>query len=80
MLLQAGLVKRIHVNQHNIKFNLKGNGEMRPPFTVKYRGETWVGYEVEVMGKSKVVFLPNTPMACGATAWIETTAAVWMQE
>jgi hypothetical protein len=66
--------KKIHVNQHNIRANLKDGGN-RPVVTVKtYKSNTY-GHVVEILGPSKVIY-PEKPMACGARVWIETEEAV----
>lgn len=73
--------KRIHVNQHNIKANAKDNGD-RPVITVKTYKDNVYGHEVDIWGKSKVVYSPDKPLSCGAKVWIETEAdiAVWTND
>ncbi len=66
-------VKRIHVNQHNIRANSKG--EDRPVITCKTSSGNHYGHHVEIHGPSLVVY-PDKPMACGAKVWIETLAAI----
>ena len=65
----------IHVNQHIIKANAKGE-EQRPPLTVKTYKENRKAYEVEFNGPCKVIYSPDKPLACGAKVWIETHAPV----
>jgi hypothetical protein len=67
--------KRIHVNQHNIKFNQK-HGTNKPVITVKTYKENVYGNEVQILGQSIVVYRPTKPLSCGAKVWIETDAEV----
>lgn len=73
--LEAGVLKRIHVNQHHIRANRKDGGS-RPVVTVKCRGKTYTGQAAEISGKSRVVYRPNKPLSCGARLWIETQSEV----
>ena len=69
------MIKRIHVNQHNIKANMKDGGN-RAVITVKtYKSNTYA-HEVEIKGDSKVVYRPDKPLSCGAKVWIETKGEV----
>lgn len=65
----------IHVNQHVIKANKK-NKKNDPVLTVKTYKKTRYGHEVIIKGDSKVVYRPDKPLSCEATAWIETHADV----
>lgn len=73
--------KRIHVNQHAIKRNLKRQREksgepLEPCITVKtYKSNTYAN-EVIILGDSKVIYRPDNPLSCGAKVWIETTAEI----
>lgn len=65
----------IHVNQHVIKSNAK-TGERNPVLTVKtYKTNTYA-YDVEILGPSRVIYRPDSPLSCGAKVWIETHAEV----
>lgn len=68
---------RIHVNQHNIKYNANPNHEdKKPVLSVKtYKGNITCN-EVEILGESRVVYSPDKPLSCGAKVWIETEAEV----
>ena len=67
--------KKIHINMHVIRSNKK-NGTNNPVITVKtYKSNTY-GHEVEILGKSKVVYSPDKPLSCGARVWIETDGEV----
>ena len=60
---------------HVIRSNKK-NGTNDPVITVKtYKSNTY-GHEVEILGKSKVVYSPDKPLSCGARVWIETDSEV----
>ena len=68
------MIKRIHINQHNIKHNAKNPDDLLPPVTVKtYNGNT-KGFEALIQGQSRVVYSPDKPLSCGAKVWIETEA------
>ena len=68
------MITRIHVNQHHIKANAKG--EDLPVLTVKTYKENRTCNEVVVHGPSRVVYSPDTPLSCGAKVWVETEAEV----
>ena len=68
------MLKRIHVNQHNIRANAKGDD--LPVFTVKTYNENLKGERVVIKGYSELVYSPDKPLDCGAKVWIETTADV----
>jgi hypothetical protein len=65
----------IHVNQHNIKANLKGSN--KPVITCKtYKSNNYAN-NVNILDENgKVVatikYSPNNPLSCGAKVWIET--------
>jgi hypothetical protein len=67
--------KRIHINQHKIRSNKKNNTE-EPVITVKTSKSNNYAKEVEILGKSKLVYKPNNPLSCGARVWIETNEKV----
>ena len=67
--------KRIHVNQHNIRANGKDNGD-RPVITVKTYKDNRYCNQVEIPGKSKVLYRPDKPLSCGAKVWVETDSDV----
>ncbi len=65
----------IHVNQHEVKANVK-NGTDNPVLTVKtYKSNTYA-HEIEIKGDSRIVYSPDKPLSCGARVWIETEAEV----
>jgi hypothetical protein len=63
--------KKIHINQHIIRSNKK-NGTEEPVITVKTSKSNTYAKEVEIFGKSKLIYSPNKPLSCGARVWIET--------
>jgi hypothetical protein len=69
---------RIHVNQHNIRANLKGAD--LPVLTVKTYKENVKCNRVAVHGPSTVVYSPDKPLSCGAKVWIETESEVTVDE
>ena len=79
------MMTRIHVNQHIIRANSKGQ-EPRPPLTVKtykgnlvackLQGSNLVAWGVFIQGSSRVVYSPDKPLSCGAKVWIETDSEV----
>jgi hypothetical protein len=71
---------RIHVNQHNIKWNAKNhewagsnydNLYARPVITVKTYKSNEYADSVEINGPSRVIYSPDKPLSCGARVWIE---------
>jgi hypothetical protein len=73
--LPAGALKRIHVNQHNLRQRVSGNGSA-PCYTIKHKGQTIWAHEVLIDGPSKLVERIDSPLGCGARLWIETTSEV----
>jgi hypothetical protein len=66
----------VHVNQHNIRHNLKNPDDMKPVLTVKtYKTNTYTN-EVIIHGSSKVIYSPDKPLSCGARVWLETDGEV----
>jgi hypothetical protein len=63
--------KKIHINQHIIRSNKK-NGTEEPVITIKTSKSNTYANEVEIFGKSKLIYSPNKPLPCGARVWIET--------
>ena len=69
------MIKRIHINQHKIRSNKKNNIE-EPVITVKTSKSNNYAKEVEILGKSKLLYKPNNPLSFGAKVWIETNEKV----
>jgi hypothetical protein len=76
----TAMLKRIHVNQHVIRDNLKTVANA-PCVTVQtYKGPQY-GHRVDVLDKEgnvicSVVQQIEKPLSCGARVWIETEAEV----
>ena len=63
----------VHVNQHNIRSNIKAKpGERKPVLTVKTYKDNQYGNEVVINGPCRVIYSPDKPLSCGARVWIET--------
>jgi len=75
MVMPAGTLKRLHVNQHIIKSNIK-HATDEPTCTVQWRGKSYVGRDVIVKGPSTLIQRMHKPLSCGARIWIETRAEV----
>ncbi|HUU86959.1 MAG TPA: hypothetical protein VMX17_04310 [Candidatus Glassbacteria bacterium] len=65
----------IHVNQHNIKANAKGDN--KPVITCKTYKSNEYANEVIIYGQdgkeaARIVYSPDKPLSCGAKVWIET--------
>ena len=69
------MLKRIHINQHKIKYNKKHNTN-EPVITVKTSKSNDYGHQVDINGSSKLVYKTNKPLSCGAKVWIETEAEI----
>jgi hypothetical protein len=69
----------IHVNQHNIKANVKG--ENLPVLTCKtyktneYANEAII-YGQDGLPAAVIKYSPDKPLSCGAKVWIETYGKV----
>ena len=63
--------KKIHINQHKIRANKKNNTN-EPVITVKTSKSNTYASEVDILGKSKLVYRHLKPLPCGARVWIET--------
>ena len=72
------MITRIHVNQHNLRANVKDGGD-RPTITCKDYKQNRKGRVVKIHGPSRVVDAEAdgiTPLPCGARIWIETESEV----
>jgi hypothetical protein len=70
------MLKRIHINQHNIKSNRKAGDPKLPVITIKTYKENTYAHEIEINGPCKLVYRPDEPLSCGAHVWIETDSQV----
>jgi hypothetical protein len=69
------MLARIHVNQHNIRANIKGAA--LPVITVKSGKSNQYGNRVDILDDegnvvATVIYSPEKPLSCGAKVWIET--------
>ena len=77
------MLKRIHVNRHNIAYNKKHKDDPdfveRMPFTVKtYKSNTKTN-RVRCPDGVTLVYQPDKPMPCGAVAWMENKGRVYVE-
>ena len=68
------MIVRVHVNQHVVRRN-KRCGEHAPPLRIIRKGKSEPAWEVELIGKARVVYSPDKPLKCGARVWIEAEDA-----
>ena len=79
-------MKYIHVNQGNIKGNLKTrrtgrNQELQPVITIKEGRTNVYCNAVAILGPSKVIYGHDKPLlSCGARVVIETNAEIEILE
>ena len=72
LVAQTEMKAMIHVNQHNIRHNIKNTSDRRPVITIKtYKSNEYVD-GVEIIGPSKLVYSPDKPLSCGARLWLES--------
>ena len=71
--------KFIHVNQHHIRSNIKGN-EPKPVITIKEGKTNTYCNEVEILGPSKIRYCGEGEtkplLSCGARVVIETEGEI----
>jgi len=77
--LNKGYIKRIHVNQHIIKANRK-NGSNNPVLTIKTTSDNIKANHIMIGDNVRLCYAPESPLACGATIWIETTEEINIQD
>lgn len=75
LVMPAGTIKRIHVNQHIVRANIKAEADNHS-VTVQWKGKSYIARDVAVRGASTVMQRMNKPLSCGARIWIETRAEV----
>lgn len=61
----------VHVNRQMIDRNRKDGGN-RPTLIVRNGNETTYGSAVHFQGPCSLVYNNDSPLKCGARAWIET--------
>lgn len=77
--LQNGYIKRIHVNQHIIKSNRK-HGKSDAVLTIKTTSGNTKANHIMIGENVRLCYAPESPLACGATIWIETTEEISLQD
>ena len=77
--LNKGYIKRIHVNQHVIKTNKK-TGSNDPVLTIKTTKKNVKANHIMIGDNVRLCYAPESPLACGATIWIETTEQINIQD
>lgn len=79
ILQEGGKVKKIHINQHNIRSNKTKETDL-PVITIKIGSKNYYCNEIEIMGPSKVIYCGSGDqkplISCGARVVVETTAEV----
>ena len=75
IVMRAGTIKRIHVNQHMIRRN-KATGEKNNVITVQWRNKSYPVEDVKIKGPANAIYSPDKPLSCGAHVWVETKAEV----
>ena len=77
------MLKRIHVNRHNIAYNKRHKDDPdfleRMPFTVKTYKDNYKLDYVECLDRVRLVYQPDKPLPCGAVAWMETKGRVYVE-
>ena len=76
--LNKGYIKRIHVNQHIIKANRK-KGTKDAVLTIKTTSDNIKANHIMIGDNVRLCYAPQSPLACGATIWIETTEEINIQ-
>ena len=73
--------KYIHVNQHNIRNNLKLDREKKPVITIKEGRKNTYCNAVAVLGPSRVIYGHDKKLlSCGARVVIETESEIEILE
>lgn len=73
-LIEAGTIKRIHVDKHILAHN-RVNGTNKPAWTIQTSKGSFKASQVHVNGLSSMV-QGAKPLSCGARMYIETKAQV----
>ena len=69
----------IHVNQHNVRANSKGDS--KPVITCKtYKSNSYANeaiiYGQDGLPAANIIYSQDKPLSCGAKVWIETYGKV----
>ncbi len=75
ILEQTKSIKKIHINQHNIRSN-KSSGTDLPVVTIKVGKKNYYCNAIEIMGPSKLIYCGSGDqkplLSCGARVVMET--------
>ena len=79
ILEESNKIKKIHVNQHNIRSNKTKETDL-PVITIKIGSKNYYCNEIEIMGPSKISYCGSgnqKPLiSCGARVVMETKSEV----
>lgn len=79
VLEDNGKIKKIHINQHNIRSNKTKETDL-PVITIKIGSKNYYCNQIEIMGPSKISYCGSgdqKPLInCGARVIMETTSEV----
>lgn len=80
MIIDNSNIKRLHVNQHVIKKNVK-TGERKATLTCKTGKENIKGHEIHILDENgnriaSVLDRMDNPLSCGARIYMQTNYAV----
>jgi len=79
VLEDNGKLKKIHINQHNIRSNKTKDTDL-PVITIKIGSKNYYCNQIEIMGPSKISYCGSgdqKPLInCGARVIMETTSEV----
>lgn len=79
VLEDNGKIKKIHINQHNIRSNKTKDTDL-PVITIKIGSKNYYCNQIEIMGPSKISYCGSgdqKPLInCGARVIMETTSEV----
>ena len=79
ILEQSKAIKKIHINQHNIRSNKKDGTEL-PVVTIKVGRKNYYCNSIEIMGPSKLSYCGSGDkdpiLSCGARVVLETNSIV----
>jgi hypothetical protein len=79
VLEESNKVKKIHINQHNIRSNKTKDTDL-PVITIKVGGKNYYCNEIDIIGPSKINYCGSGDkkplISCGARVVMETTSEV----
>jgi len=70
-----GTIKRVVVNQHKIRSNLK-HGTTDPVISIQTSRGPLPAKRVTINGPSEIIYQPDKPLKCGARVWVETKSEI----